>query len=101
MFGRIKKLFTGGASSKKTAKNRLQMVLVQDRSGLSSSEMESFRGDLLKVISRYFVLERAALDIEWERSDGSTALVINTPVVVKRKERKIKRKKKKAMGNAS
>ena len=62
------------------------MVLVQDRSGLTSAEMEKFRGDLLKVISRYFILERKALDIEWERADGSTALVINTPVMVKRKK---------------
>jgi cell division topological specificity factor len=85
VFGRIKNLF-GGRASKTTAKNRLQMVLVQDRSGLTSAEMEKFRGDLLKVISRYFILERKALDIEWERADGSTALVINTPVMVKRKK---------------
>lgn len=85
MFGKIMNLF-GGRASKATAKNRLQMVLVQDRSGLTSTEMEKFRGDLLNVISRYFILERKALDIEWERSDGSTALVINTPVMVKRKE---------------
>ena len=63
-----------------TAKNRLQMVLVQDRSGLSATEMELFKEDLLKVISKYFVIQKTHLDVSWERSDNETALVINTPV---------------------
>ena len=60
----IKKLF-GNTNSKQIAKNRLQMVLVQDRSGLTSEEMESFRKDLLEVISRYFSLEKRSVEIEW------------------------------------
>lgn len=56
------------------------MVLVQDRSGLSSKEMDFFKQDLLEVISRYFVLEAKHLQVEWQRSDSVTALVINTPV---------------------
>lgn len=76
----IKKLF-GNTNSKQTAKNRLQMVLVQDRSGLTSEEMESFRKDLLEVISRYFSLEKRSVEIEWHRTESETALMINTPVV--------------------
>ncbi|OVE79882.1 cell division topological specificity factor MinE [bacterium J17] len=81
VFENIRKRLWGKPISKKTAKNRLQMVLVQDRSGLSSQEMDLFRKDLLDVISRYFVLERTSLDIEWQREDACTALVINTPVI--------------------
>ncbi len=62
------------------------MVLVQDRSGLSSQEMDNFRKDLLEVISRYFVLERRGVEIEWQRNDSSTALLINTPVVGRSRE---------------
>ena len=76
----IKKLF-GNTNSKQIAKNRLQMVLVQDRSGLTSEEMESFRKDLLEVISRYFSLEKRSVEIEWHRTESETALMINTPVV--------------------
>ena len=61
-------------------KNRLQMVLVQDRSGLSATEMELFKEDLLGVISKYFVIQKTYLEVAWERSDNETALVINTPV---------------------
>jgi cell division topological specificity factor len=78
----INKLF-GSTNSKSTAKNRLQMVLVQDRSGLTSEEMESFRKDLLDVISRYFSLEKRSVEIEWHRTESETALMINTPVVSK------------------
>lgn len=73
----------GQRLSKGTAKNRLQMVLIQDRSGLSSQDMDLFRRDLMDVISRYFVLERTQLEIEWKRDSNATALIINTPVVVK------------------
>ena len=63
------------------------MVLVQDRSGLSSQDMDNFRKDLLNVIVTYFDLESKDIDIQWSRKDGSTALVINTPVMVKKKKR--------------
>ena len=56
------------------------MVLVQDRSGLSSDDMENFKKDLLGVISKYFTIEKQNLEIDWERSDNETALVINTPI---------------------
>lgn len=73
------KLF-GKKLSYQTAKNRLQMVLVQDRSGLTNEEMDLFKKDLLEVIAKYFHIESAALQVEWEREKNETALVINTPV---------------------
>ena len=80
MFAFLKSLLGMGRYSNGVAKNRLQMVLVQDRSGLSSEEMESFRGDLMGVISKYFVVENQGVGIEWKRTESSTALIINTPV---------------------
>ena len=84
------KTILGGRFSKETAKNRLQMVLVQDRSGLTAQDMDFFKRDLLEVISRYFVLEKRNLQVEWQRSSNATALVINTPIVGRtRKEKKL------------
>jgi len=80
VFTTLSKLF-GGKTSKGQAKNRLQMVLVQDRSGLTQNDMDFFKRDLLEVIQRYFVLERESLEVEWERENGATALIINTPVM--------------------
>lgn len=79
----------GSSSSKRTAKNRLQMVLVQDRSGLTSQDMDDFKKDLLEVISKYFMLDQKDIDIEWQREDNCTALIINTPVNGRREEKKV------------
>ena len=78
----INKLFSG-SFSKYTARNRLQMVLTQDRTGLSSTDMDNFRKDLFGVISKYFVIESDQLDIHWDKKDNTTALIINTPVMVR------------------
>ncbi len=80
VFDNIRNRFFNRKLTTVTAKNRLQMVLVQDRSGLSSSDMENFKKDLLEVIAKYFVIEKRALDVEWKRSESETALVINTPI---------------------
>ena len=83
VFKNLSELVFGIGNSKGPAKNRLQMVLVQDRSGLTSTEMELFKKDLMDVISKYFTIENRALDVEWKRTDSETALVINTPVIGK------------------
>ena len=70
----------GQGPSKWKAKNRLQMVLIQDRSGLTAHDMDQFQKDILEVISEYFVLESKALNVEWQRQGESTALIINTPI---------------------
>lgn len=83
MFKNLKSLLFSQRFSDQTAKNRLQMVLVQDRSGLNSQEMDGFRKDLIDIICKYFVMEGKDIDIEWQRDGNCTALVINTPVLSK------------------
>lgn len=85
----LRSIFMGRRLSKKTAKNRLQMVLVQDRSGLSAKDMDFFKKDLMDVISKYFVVETKNLQVEWKRYDSTTALVINTPILSKAREQKL------------
>ncbi len=80
VFQELTALFFGKKLSRVAAKNRLQMVLVQDRSGMSSMEMEMFKKDLMDVISRYFLIESKHLEVDWKRTEYETALVINTPV---------------------
>ena len=76
----------GGASGAR-ARNRLQFVLVQDRSGLTGEEMARLREELLGVMERYFVIDKAGFDISYKRETQSTMLLINSPVVVRRQER--------------
>ena len=88
MFNLLRDTIFGRAGSKNTAKNRLQMVLIQDRSGLNPQEMDLFRKELIEVISKYFLVDKKQLDIEWERNDFTTALLINTPVIGRKSELK-------------
>lgn len=80
----LRKVFGGSKESKGAAKSRLQFVLVQDRSGLGPKDMADFKSELVKVISKYFVISKDDFDVAYEHADGSTKLLINSPVAVKR-----------------
>jgi len=66
------------------AKNRLTVVLVQDRAGLTSKELEQFKKELLVVLEKYFVIDVGGFDIEYKRQGECTVLTISSPVIVKR-----------------
>ena len=68
-------------SSRAIAKNRLQVVLVHDRAGVSPRTLESFRKDLVKVISQYFEIDANALEIDVRAVDHYHALLVNTPII--------------------
>lgn len=79
----FKRLFTTN-DSKSLAKSRLHFVLVQDRAGLSSEELASFRKELVGVIEKYFVIDENGFDINYKRDSDTTTLLINSPIVVRR-----------------
>ncbi len=68
-------------SSKETAKQRLQLVLVQDRASVNPHLLEELKEDLIGVISRYLEIDMSAIEINLESGSGDTvALVANIPV---------------------
>ncbi len=70
------------AASKNVAKERLRLVLVQDRANsLSDDMMEALREDLIAVISKYMEIDQNALEVALSKSDNEVALVANIPVV--------------------
>ncbi|MCI7613299.1 MAG: cell division topological specificity factor MinE [Selenomonadaceae bacterium] len=66
--------------SGKVAKKRLQMVLIQDRASVSPEVMEMLRDDIIKVISKYMVINQSDMEISLENVEDSVALVANIPV---------------------
>jgi cell division topological specificity factor len=85
VFKTLKKvLFGDNNESKDVAKSRLHFVLVQDRTGLNNDEMSGFREEMLKVIEKYFVIDKDGFDIKYHRLQDTTTLLINSPVIVRR-----------------
>ncbi len=85
MFNALRKrLFGDNDSSKAAAKSRLHFVLVQDRTGLTNEEMAGFREEMVKVIEKYFVIDKEGFDVKYHRIEDQTTLLINSPVIVRR-----------------
>ncbi|WP_029166008.1 cell division topological specificity factor MinE [Aminiphilus circumscriptus] len=72
--------FFGSGGTKNVAKERLQLVLIHDRTDISPALMEDLRRDLIAVISNYLEIDEMHIDIDLEREDRSVALVANIPV---------------------
>ncbi|MCK8815875.1 cell division topological specificity factor MinE [Natroniella sulfidigena] len=66
--------------SKDLAKERLRLVLVHDRMGVSPEVIEDMKEELIQVISKYLEIDKDGLEMELDRQENSVALVANIPV---------------------
>nr|WP_282706951.1 cell division topological specificity factor MinE [Natroniella acetigena] len=66
--------------SKDLAKERLRLVLVHDRIGVSPEVIEDMKEELIEVISKYLEIDESGLEMELDRQENSVALVANIPV---------------------
>lgn len=76
----------GGTKSGTVAKNRLQLVLVQDRVNLSSARMDLLKDELIEVISKYVEIDTDGIDISLTNTNRQSQLVANIPVVGSRQK---------------
>lgn len=67
-------------TSAESAKERLQLVLVHDRTDLTPGQLEALKDDLLKAISNYIEIDPAAVQIGLERDGRSQRLVADIPI---------------------
>jgi cell division topological specificity factor len=72
--------------SRSVAKERLRLVLVHDRIGVSPQLLQSLKADLIQVITNYMEIDEDALEVTLDSSENQVALVANIPV------RRMKRK---------
>ena len=63
-----------------TAKQRLQLVLIQDRLDLPTEKMESMKQEIWEVVSRYLAVADDFLEFEIKRLDELVVLVSNIQV---------------------
>ena len=66
--------------SAESAKERLQLVLVHDRTDLTPAQLESLKDELLTAISRYIDIDPEAVQIGLEKDGRSQRLVADIPL---------------------
>ncbi len=70
----------GSRKSRYDARERLKLVLVQDRVDLDAKQMEALKNDLIDVVDRYLDIDRTAMDVSFSRDRGSVAIVASLPL---------------------
>ena len=66
--------------SKDTAKQRLKLVLIQDRLELAPEKLEDMKKEIWEVGSKYMVVDDDFMEFEVRRLDDLTVLVSNIEV---------------------
>ena len=90
--GKIENKETGGSKDK--AKERLHLVLMQDRANVSADFLELMKQEIIDVIKKYIEVEEGEIDVRLTneiKEDGTTgapSLYANIPIVNIRNEMK-------------
>lgn len=81
----------GRKTSADSAKERLQLVLIHDRTDLTPAELDSLRDELIATISRHVEIDAKAMQIGVEHDGRSQRLVADIPLKpARRKARRTK-----------
>ena len=84
-------LFRRKPPSAQNAKERLQLVLIHDRTDLTPAELDSLRDDLIATISRHVAIDAQAVQIDVEHDGRSQRLIADIPLkAARRRTRKLK-----------
>ncbi len=68
-------------SSAESARERLKLVLVTDRSDLSPEKLEQMQAEIIQVIKNYLQIEETQVNIKLEHRERKTYLVADIPLV--------------------
>ncbi len=69
------------------AKERLQLVLIHDRTNLSSSVIETMKDEIIGVISRHIEIEPDSVNIEINKDGRQQRLIADIPILGPRRGR--------------
>ena len=101
MFGNILKFFKKFGKNEKensssAAKERLHLVLAQDRANISADFLEMMKQEIIDVIKKYIDIDEEAIDVRMTNKTGddgmvgAPALYANIPIVtIKNEARKL------------
>ena len=68
-------------SSARAAKERLQLVLIHDRTDISPAVMEILKDEIIGVISKHVDIDRPGVEINLTQTQRENRLVANIPLL--------------------
>jgi cell division topological specificity factor len=71
---------SGRKRSAQNAKERLQLVLIHDRTDLTAVELDALKDDIIAAISRYVDIDPDGVQIGVEREGREQRLVADIPL---------------------
>lgn len=87
-------------NSKNAAKERLHLVLMQDRANVSADFLELMKQEIIEVIKKYIDVDEKAIDVRLtnkengDGTNGAPALYANIPIInIKNEARKVEARK--------
>ena len=109
-FKKLSKKQETSSKSKDTARERLHLVLMQDRANVSADFLDLMKQEIIEVIKKYIEVDESAIDVRLtnkeneDGTNGAPALYANIPILnikeeakkeVKEKEKENQKEKKK------
>lgn len=88
MFESLSRWLRRGKGSKDIGKSRLQLILINDRTGVSPEILDALRDDMFQIISKYFNVKEDDVEMSLEKDEGTVALVANIPVLSVKRHQK-------------
>jgi len=76
----INRIFSKESSSADKAKDRLRLVLINDRTDLSAASLENLKDDLLEVLSRYIQIDPKSMKIDITQEGREQRLIADIPI---------------------
>ncbi|MCD6424296.1 MAG: cell division topological specificity factor MinE [Anaerolineales bacterium] len=76
----INRIFSKEPSSADKAKDRLRLVLINDRTDLSAAALENLKDDLLEVLSRYIHIDPKSMRIDITQEGRQQRLIADIPI---------------------
>ncbi len=70
----------GRKRSAQNAKERLQLVLIHDRTDLTADELTAMKDEILEVIAKHVEIDTSAVQIALEHDGRSQRLVADIPL---------------------
>ncbi|MFN2216263.1 MAG: cell division topological specificity factor MinE [Anaerolineales bacterium] len=80
--------FSGSKKSAGSAKDRLKLVLIHDRTDLAPGELDSLKDELIEVISRYVEIDPSSVSIQLANEGRTQRLIADIPMRTRNNRRR-------------